>query len=173
MTIKDDVIAGVVSGVCVTVGALGATFGFEARQNDNQTHLENLRFVRELALRHDIAMPFRGLDLEGVNLSGLDLGCRDKVSFEVCEKRADFQNASLRGADFSGTVLTGADFTGADLTDANLANADVSGALFLRADLSGIRDSQMCFTGATIWPAGYAPPKTSGIGPSEFGAPCG
>lgn len=68
---------------------------------------------------------FRHLNLEGANLTQLDL-------IEPC-----FQGMNLRCANFAGARITGADFTGADLTGANLTGTDLRDSDLTDANLTG------------------------------------
>ena len=47
----------------------------------------------------------------------------------VCLKKADLQNADLRGADLTSANLSGADLTQANLKGAGLSNADLTNAI--------------------------------------------
>jgi len=99
---------------------------------------ENIRFVRQVAIDNSALKPFRGLNLSGANLGGLDLSCEDAVPVTHC---ADFENANLSGTnlDFvrlAGARLSRADLTGASLFSANLTRADLRGAKLRGADLS-------------------------------------
>ena len=59
---------------------------------------------------------WRGADLRGANLSGMDL------------EGVDFRASDLRGVNFSGSMLRNADFRGAQIQGANFQNANLFGA---------------------------------------------
>ena len=127
--------------------------------------LENVRFVRDVAARTG-PMPFHGLDLEGMNLGGLSLGCRDEILFEQCILRADFAGANLAGADMSLMDLTGADFRNADLSGTNLRESDLSGAIMLARGLDSELLDGICYSATTIWPDDVVlPPMEDASGP--------
>lgn len=96
---------------------------------------------------------FEGLDLRGLDLSGLIL------------QRADFAGANLSGvplrkaklqqANFSNANLTGADLTEADLTNSSAVAADFSGAklcqtILKEADLTGAKLEKADLTKAVL-----------------------
>ena len=171
--IRDDIVtgivAGLVSGGIIAAVAFAATASFEERQSESQARLENLRFVREVALGSSDVMPFRGLDLVGANLSGLRLGCRDKERVEGCKSAADFQGALLQGANLSEMDLEGANLSTADLRNADLRDTDLSGAILLGSLLGGAQFSGACWSGTTVWPDDFSP---GGDGDSGSGPVC-
>jgi uncharacterized protein YjbI with pentapeptide repeats len=166
-----DLITGLVAGVVSGGIIFGATVWYEDQSTAKQERQENLRFIRQVITQEGSPMPFRGLDLQGVNLTGLNFACRDKVRIEGCSRHADFRNANLRGADFSLVDATEADFSGADVAGANFRLADIRGAVFFgaknleKADFYGA-----CFD-TTYWPEDFTPPAIEWKG--EICAPKG
>lgn len=96
-----------------------------ARQALHAEQIENLRFVRDRALKSGDPLPFASLHLEGQDLHSLAL------------PGANFTGAHLDGALLVGANLTGANLMDAYLSRANLVGADLVGAYLSRADLSG------------------------------------
>ncbi|WP_140416546.1 hypothetical protein, partial [Arthrobacter globiformis] len=93
-----DVVAGIISGL-----VSGALLSAVALTWDNniavrQERAEDLRFVREVYIQGATAMPFNGVDLEGMSLKGLHFGCKDKELVERCFTYADFSDANLKNA---------------------------------------------------------------------------
>jgi uncharacterized protein YjbI with pentapeptide repeats len=127
--------------------------------------LEDLRFLRDVSTRQEGPMPFRNLDLQGMNLSGLRFPCRDdEPGVEGgCGVRADFTDANLSDA-----VMRNMDLTGADFTRADLQGADLGGSLLTDADLTAARNLDaaelegVCYvTGnAVIWPSALGMPES-------------
>jgi uncharacterized protein YjbI with pentapeptide repeats len=176
----DDIISGSIAGVISGILAGGLLLmaanrvdvrqdeEFAAREaerdlrlSDEQQRLENLRFVREVARAQEGAMPFQSLDLQGMDLSGLRLSCRDgsgpagstttstAPAAATCFLRADFTGANLSGAIMRDMDLSDAVFAGAELgclsiegqarvcTDfggSDLSRAELAGALNLNAE---------------------------------------
>jgi uncharacterized protein YjbI with pentapeptide repeats len=95
-----------------------------ARENEADRR-ENLRFVRERSSDTATERPFKSLDLEGQNLSGLRLS------------GAAFDNANLKNTNLMGTNFTKATFHEVSLEEAELTGADLTNASLYRADLSG------------------------------------
>jgi uncharacterized protein YjbI with pentapeptide repeats len=151
-------IGGTVAGLLSGAVILAATQPLEHRLNDRQERLENLRYLRDVSTRESGPMPFRNIDLEGMNLSGLRFPCRDKVVVEACSLKADFRGAHLSSTNMSLMELQGADFTGADLRKANLSDSDLSGALLINAKLDGANLHGACGPPLNGWPAGVTPP---------------
>jgi Pentapeptide repeats (8 copies) len=127
--------------------------------------LENLRFLRDVAARDAGPMPFRNLDLEGMDLSGLPFPCRDETPIEGCHLKADFTNAHLANAKMSLMDLRGADFTDADLGATDLSGSDLSGAILLAKSMEGALLDNICHSGTTIWPENIEPPPPVCPGP--------
>lgn len=143
--IRDDLIVGTVGGLvsglivglAVFVGQIAVDNARETRENaredrlvarqaaeeadrsETAARLENLRFVRALSSDEDIDRPFRGFDLEGMELAGLSL------------EGADFSNSNLRGVSFRNSNLSRAQFGGADVAGADFTDAVLRGATFL------------------------------------------
>lgn len=93
---------------------------------------ENLKFVRQAVIDDSRILPFSGLNLRGVTLQRLDLGCRSNDRREC----ADFSRSVLSSSDLQGTQLNGAVMTGTDLSSANLGYANLNGAFLSFADMS-------------------------------------
>jgi hypothetical protein len=169
--ILSGTIAGVFSGVAILVASLFATQALEQRlidqqnrledlRSDQQNRVEDLRYVRDISTRASGPMPFRNLDLEGMNLSGLRLGCRDPQTLEgECRDKADFVGAKLTSANMSRMDLGYADFTGADLRNANLSQSNLRRANLIDADMTGANLDQACYDELTRWPEGFSAPK--------------
>lgn len=143
----------------------------ENRLAFNQETLENLRFVRERS-EPGVTKPFRNMQLQGANLSGLQLGCdlddkacrltnlidadlRDANMVGIDLRLADMGVADLRGADLRFAQLEGADLVLVDLDGADLRNAQLDGASLLEAELgdaqlSGADLRGVTFTGANL-----------------------
>ncbi|MCY1233405.1 Pentapeptide repeats (8 copies) [compost metagenome] len=150
------IISGLVSGTLLSVVALTWDNNIAVRQE----RAEDLRFVRDVYLQGDVpAMPFQGVDLEGMSLKGLHFGCKDKELVERCLVYADFTGAKLKNANMSTMDLSWADFSGADLEGTNFSNSDLGGANFRGArNLDKANLTNTC-NGATQWPEGFhAPP---------------
>ena len=149
--LRDDALAreAVIGLVLVLVG-VGAAVWIAGRQDQLARDLEtaseiqeNVRFVRQVSIDNPAVKPFRGLNLHGAALSGLDLSCKNIDLGTGC---ADLRDADLSDADLSDAKLTGAklvfaNLTGAfvafaNLTRANLGSADLAGALVVGADLT-------------------------------------
>jgi uncharacterized protein YjbI with pentapeptide repeats len=152
-------IAGVISGAAILVATVIATQQLEQQITDQQNRVENLRFVRDISTRDRGPMPFRSLDLEGMNLSGLRVKCRDESIVEECVDKADFTGAKLASANMSLMDLEWADFTGADLRNVDLSQSNLRRARLIDADMTGANLNQACYDDLTIWPEGFAPPK--------------
>jgi hypothetical protein len=156
----DDLIRDALIGLVVVVIGFGAAALWDSRLAERQNQLardqttasnklardlattsevqENIRFVRQVAIDNSALKPFRGLNLSGANLGGLDLSCEDAVPATHC---ADFENANLSGTNLDfmrlvGARLIRADLTGASLFKVKLTRADLRGAKLRGADLS-------------------------------------
>ena len=147
------------SGALILLASWWVTQQLEARLAERQDRVENLRFVRDVSTREKGPMPFFNLDLEGMNLSGLRLGCRDEEMVEECFHRADFEGAKLASADLSRMELDWANFRGADLRNVNFSDSNLNGAILIDADMTGAKIDQVCYDNLTRWPEGVAPPK--------------
>lgn len=102
--------------------------------------MEELRKARTPPeIREFTSMKFGSEPLDGVKLSGIDIG--DNLNFEEVSLRdANFSEANLQGINLSNTCLIGSDMTNTNLKysnisestliDANLSNAKISGADF-------------------------------------------
>jgi hypothetical protein len=170
--LRDVAIAAILGGAFFLAASCS-----EGRRASQAERLENLRFLREVAMREtgattspepqsdttqsgDVATsasepkpwPFRYLDLQGMALNGLRFPCRDETVLEVCFLKADFTHANLRGADMRFMDLTGADFTDADLRDAKLEGSVLSGAIMTGADMAGAELRGACDNAGTMWP---------------------
>ena len=154
-------IGGIISGAAILLATLYATQQLEQRLNDQQNRVENLRFVRDVSTRARGPMPFRNLDLKGMNLSGLRFRCRDPQTLVegACGNKADFVGAKQASVDMSRMNLEYADFTGADLRNVNLSQSNLRGADLNDADLTDANLDQACYDDLTNWPEGFVPPK--------------
>jgi hypothetical protein len=97
---------------------------------------------------------FRGADLNGATLAGLQLAYQD------------FDGVQANGASFRGSDLAFASFRGASLRDAclegaNLAGADIAGADFTGADVAGVKVSRHAKKTALVWPRKHAKPAAA------------
>jgi uncharacterized protein YjbI with pentapeptide repeats len=150
------IIGGLVSGAVLSAVALSWDNNIAVRQQ----RAADLQFVRSVYIQGSTAMPFHGVDLEGLSLKGLRFGCKDKEVVEWCFDFADFSGANLKNTDLSLMNLSWADFTGADLDGADFSSSDLGGA-----NLSGARNLDKAIlanncNGATRWPDGFpVPPK--------------
>ncbi len=123
----------------------------EDRRVEQQEIMENLRFVREVAVTPGSLKPFRNLDLRGTSLSALDLSCAhqgrpDCASFQYARfDGADLSSANLRGADLANASFRDYANRHADLSLSNLTHANLSGSNFERAKLAGatLTDAEM------------------------------
>ncbi|MFJ3404027.1 pentapeptide repeat-containing protein [Promicromonospora sp. NPDC090134] len=131
-----DVTIGVVSSLVVGVLLAGyqawidderesRTQAVEAERAERDQVLANVTFIREtIRDAPEGVKPFRGMNLRGADLSGMDLGC--PVHFDAA------------GGWSRDRVETCADFTGADLTGAKLDGANLTGALLVDGSLEGV-----------------------------------
>jgi uncharacterized protein YjbI with pentapeptide repeats len=146
--------------------ALPATFFLEdriaGRQQEQAEILastaevqENIRFARELSIQNGGTKPMNGINLNGANLRGLELGCRThETSSEdkhhckdgwFAQDAARLIEANLVGADLSftnliGAILVQADLSGATIARTSLHSADLKGARLVDAYLSAPKD---------------------------------
>jgi uncharacterized protein YjbI with pentapeptide repeats len=153
--------------------------------NRHDLQMENLRFVRDRSRdTPDEGRRFAEFDLARQNLvalrlTGSDFARADLTDANLSEadlSRSNFARATLRGTNLTrailkadyfgperipdapdslGADLTGADLTGADLTDADLGHADLTGAALGGANLTNVY-----YDSDTVWPAGFAPPRS-------------
>jgi uncharacterized protein YjbI with pentapeptide repeats len=166
-------IAFLLGGVLVTFGGVIFSDRLQRSINVEQRRIENARFVRDAAMNENQSvMAFRNLDLEGMNLNGLRLPCRDKQSVEACFLKADFTGANLANADLSLMDLSGADFTGANLSGANLRGSRLDGVIFVQADLEDADLDDACWTATTIWPESVDLPRPDTDGDGGQGEVC-
>jgi len=97
---------------------------------------------------------FRGADLNGANLAGLQLS------------HMNFDGVQANGASFRGSQLIHTSFRGASLRDAclegvNLAGADLTGADLTGADVAGVTVSRHAKRSALVWPRRRAKPAAA------------
>jgi uncharacterized protein YjbI with pentapeptide repeats len=163
-------------GAVFLLGAALIGFALDNRIADRQIELEqsaaareialeNMRFVRQTVLQDGIR-PFRGLDLDGMQLTGLPMRCHDEWfvtdqagdselvgevvldgddessepesnPFEENFECLDLSDASLVEADLAFSDLTEAGLTYADLSDAALSFAIFEDAHLYKAVLDG------------------------------------
>ncbi|WP_336711063.1 pentapeptide repeat-containing protein [Arthrobacter sp. USHLN218] len=192
--LRDDVIIGLVVGLA-TGGALFLLGNYaENSLADQQQRIENLRFVRERSSTDvDTNRPFRGLDLQGQNLSGLDLPEAKMVSADLEKsdlrfihlQRAQLHTADLRQANLTSSSLFDTKFIDANLQDAQVMHSFAQEAEFTGADLNGtdfdgtalqaadFRGAKnldkatlqgSCWDRTTKWPDGFQPPPSADPG---------
>jgi len=161
--IRDALVGGILAGV-----AFGGASWWDSRIAERQEtlevgrfaqqeSLENTRFVRQVVIDGADSKPFRGLNLAGAQLPGLDLGCQAGNSGDLgC---TDLAFADLTGADLSGTDLTGADLRGAILTDADLTGATLTDANLTGANLTGVTLTEAKHASAVSYPADTPLPR--------------
>lgn len=104
------------------------------RLADRSEVLENVRFVRQVAVDKGEVKPFSSLDLDDAPLDGIPLPCTTPGNDATC-------------ADFSSAKLTGASFTRADLRGASFEYAGGTSPVFLRADLRDASFKNAVFIG--------------------------
>jgi Pentapeptide repeats (8 copies) len=97
---------------------------------------------------------FRGADLNGANLAGLQLSHKN------------FDGVQANGASFRGSQLMHTSFRGASLRDAclegvNLTGADLTGADLTGADVAGVTVSRRATRSALVWPRRRAKPAAA------------
>jgi hypothetical protein len=166
-----DVAIGVVSSLAVGLLLAGyqatidderelQTQAIEAERAERDQVLANVTFIREtLRDAPEAVKPFRGMNLRGADLSGMDLGCpvhydaaggwtRDRV--ETC---ADFT-----GADLTGARLDGANLTGALLVDGSLEQVSAINLFAPAASIGGRLDGSS-FEGAVLFGAVFRSPS--------------
>ena len=94
--------------------------------------------VREQLQAFSGKHPYRGYDLTGMPLAGIDLknAILEKAGMEGVDlKKAKLRNANLSGADLTKAELREADLSEADLSEAKLAGADLRDANLAEANL--------------------------------------
>jgi uncharacterized protein YjbI with pentapeptide repeats len=135
------------------------TQAVEAERAQRDQVLSNVTFIREtIRDAPEGVKPFRGMNLRGADLSGMDLGCpvhyepsggwaRDRV--ETC---ADFTGADLTGARLDGANLTGALLVDGVLEDVSAVNL-FAPAASIGGDLDGSR-----FDGAVLFGSVFRSP---------------
>jgi hypothetical protein len=156
---KEILLRDVVIAALIGLLLFGVSYWFEQQRASQAERLENLRFVRDVATRESGRMPFRGLNLEDMNLGGLSLACQDEPEDRVeggCSMFADFTDADLSGADMSEMNLDGAVFTGADLQNADLGCSSVSHANFTGANMAGVKLEEVGYSVGATGPDGGA-----------------
>lgn len=132
-----DVVIVLAIGLCLAT----LQFWMDDRRSDREQRQDNLRFVRELSLDPDSTrgrLPFRSIDLTGMNLSLLSL------------PDADFSGALLDDAVFEGADLSGGLFAGASLRGADLRDVKLFGALFDAATFDGASLEHATVTNGTL-----------------------
>lgn len=189
--VRQRVSEGIVIGLIVGVITFLFTACFELQRANNDQRIENLRFVRERSSDDpNLPRPFRGLDLERQNLSGLRLPGAQLVNANLNDAdlkyaflpAAGFNAAHLEGADLSDTTLHETKFIAAHLKSAKIVHAyaisasfkgsDLSGTDFSRSSLQGadftdVKNldsaalSDVCWDSSTIWPEGFTPPPSA------------
>lgn len=97
---------------------------------------------------------FRGADLNGANLAGLQL------------LHMNFDGVQANGASFRGSQLMYSSFRGASLRDAclegvNLTGADLTGADLTGADVAGVTVSRHAKKTTLAWPRRHAKPPAA------------
>src|SRR5262249_21923825 len=97
---------------------------------------------------------FRGADLNGANLAGLQLS---HMNFDgAVANGASFRGSQLAHASFRGASLRGACLEGVNLTGADLAGANLSGA-----DVAGVTVSRRAKKAALVWPRRHTKPAAA------------
>ena len=144
-----DVTIGVVSSLVVGLLLAGyqawidderesQTQAVEADRAERDQVLANVQFIREtIRDAPEGVKPFRGMNLRGADLSGMDLGCPVHFDAEAGDWSRD-------------RVETCADFTGADLTGARLDGANLTGALLVDGSLEGVSATNLFAPAAVI-----------------------
>jgi hypothetical protein len=97
---------------------------------------------------------FRGADLNGANLAGLQLSHKNFDGVQA--NGASFRGSQLSHASFRGASLQDACLEGAILTGANLTGADLTGA-----DVAGVTVSRHAKRAALVWPRRHAKPPAA------------
>lgn len=132
----------------------------EASRAERDEVLANVQFIREtIRDAPEGAKPFRGMNLRGADLSGIDLGCPvrydeaegwTRVRVETC---ADFT-----GADLTGARLDGANLTGALLVDGSLRDVSAVNLFAPSAEIGGVLDGS-AFDGALLFGSVFRSPS--------------
>lgn len=192
--LRDDVIIGIMVGLATGIVLLLVGGVADLTLADHQQRIENLRFVRERSSSDvDTSRPFRGLDLQEQNLSGLNLpkaemaGAQlDNADLRFIQLRgAQLHSADLRKANLTDSTLYKTEFIGARLQDARIKHSFAWKAKFQGADLSGtdfarttLREADFtgaenldkakfrgsCWDRTTKWPDGFEPPPSADPG---------
>ena len=157
--VRDVLVAGIIGSLLL----LGQ-YRIDLQREDRESRQENLRFIRERAAEASprigpngtalkSVLPYRDMDLRGLNLSGLDM------------RNADFTNSDLTGAVLRGADLSGATFRYTILDGAVLDDAILKGAEFSRVYVRGtdmkfwqFQPDDPCYDNETKWPQGYVLP---------------
>lgn len=119
--VRDFLVAGLVGLILV-----GVQIFRDDQRDANDQRLNNLSFVRDKASGPNTARNFQNIDLEGMNISGLDL------------LASKFQDADLKGIKASRSSLTLSSLDGAQASEANLNLANMEAVDFRSADASGV-----------------------------------
>lgn len=92
---------------------------------------------------------FAGLDLRGVNISGIDPDLDIVAYDELCPNfAADLSGINLSRANLTGAILAGANLTGANLSWSNLTEAALHRCNLTKTDLSWSNLTRACLSGA-------------------------
>ena len=112
----------------------------------HQESLENTRFVRQVWADDLGVRPFRGLNLFGASLAGIQLTCESQGA----KNCADFSGALLSDADLSDADLSGASLSEAILTNAKLIRINLAASDLSFADLRGVDLGSANLVGADL-----------------------
>jgi uncharacterized protein YjbI with pentapeptide repeats len=115
--VRDILVAGLV-GLILTTLQISRD---DHRAADDQ-RLSNLSFVRDKTAGPSTSRNFQNIDLEGMNISGLQLAS------------SKFQKADLKGIKADQSTLTLSNFDGAKLTDGNLGTTRLEAVNLSNAD---------------------------------------
>ncbi len=119
-------------------------------QADRAEVLENVRFVRQLAVERTPIKPFASLNLQKGDLGALNLGCVDQVprsgeppgpgpDGESCSTdldRANLREATLRQTNLQNALLSDSDLCGADMQYVDITGGSIPGANLTNAVLA-------------------------------------
>ncbi|MBA8806354.1 pentapeptide repeat-containing protein [Promicromonospora sukumoe] len=144
---RRDMVVAVVSGLTVGLVLMVGQWWIDDARSDRAESLANVQYIRE-TVRDTPGGPknFRGMNLRGADLSGVDMGCEVQINRRVTDQITQDPHGSLEGAD----PQTCADFTGADLSGAVLDHADISGAVLHDIDGDGLSAYKLQAVGASI-----------------------